>query len=109
MTTDILITVALIAIAVITVVLVHMDNRIRAVKSDVEFMSKNEADYRKNQMELVNDMLSLSDRMLAKYGDLNTRVIELESRIPDPVYITKEEEKEEPIVYTNTGDEDTVI
>ena len=43
----------------------------------------------KHQTDINNSLISNQDKMLSRFGDLNTRVIELEARLP-------EEEPEEP-------------
>lgn len=95
--TDIFITAILVAIAVLTIVLAHLNNNIRSVKADVEFVMKNEKESRDTQMQINNDLLSFNDRILSRFGDLNTRVIELEARTPE----------EKP--FNDVEDEDIVI
>lgn len=96
--TDIFITAILVAIAILTIVLAHLSNNIRSVKADVEFVMKNAKESNNTQMQINNDLLSFNDRILGRFGDLNTRVIELEARTP-----------EEKPLFTDVEDEDIVI
>jgi len=95
--TDIFITAILVAIAILTIVLAHLNNNIRSVKADVEFVMKNAKESNDTQMQINNDLLSFNDRILGRFGDLNTRVIELEARTPE----------EKP--FNDADDEDPVI
>lgn len=94
--TDIFITAILVAIAILTVVLAHLNNNIRSVKTDVEFVMKNEKESRDTQMQINNDLLSFNDRILGRFGDLNTRVIELEARVPEKPF--NDADDEDPVI-----------
>lgn len=96
--TDIFITAILVAIAILAIAIVHLNNDIQSVKADVEFVMKNAKESNDTQMSINNDLLNFNDKILAKFGDLNTRVIELEARTP-----------EEKPLFTDVEDEDIII
>lgn len=63
----------------------------------------------KTQMDINESLLKQQDRMLSRIGDLNTRVIELEARIPEPVYISTDTDGDTPNLFPDIEDEDIVI
>lgn len=48
-----------------------------------------------SQMSINDKLLSFQDRIIGKYADLNTRIIELEARIPEPEYDSTDEDQVE--------------
>lgn len=77
------------------------------IRETLKLNDKWEHEFHDAQNGVNNNLITTCDKMFARIGDLNTRVIELEARIPDD--ISADTDGDAPNLFPDVEDEDIVI
>ena len=86
---------ALFAILIIYSIVVSKE--LADIRETLKLTEKWEHEKWEAQNGINNNMMSSQDHLLAMFGDLNTQIIELEAKIPEPEYNSTDEDYSEKV------------